>query len=59
MCWTRLVTLVACACPAHAQDLTLTATLVVPGKVLDSAVLTVTGGRITGVAEGGAAPEAV
>jgi cytosine/adenosine deaminase-related metal-dependent hydrolase len=50
----------ACASAAHAQDLTLKAAVVVPGDTpLDSALVTVRGGRITGVAAGADAPGAV
>jgi 5-methylthioadenosine/S-adenosylhomocysteine deaminase len=59
MRWTLLLALLACASAARAQDLTLKATVIAPGKVLGSALVTVKGGRITGVAEGGDAPGAV
>ena len=59
MRWTLLVSLLACASAARAQNLTLKATVVTPDQVLESALVTVRGGRITGVADGGTAPDAI
>src|SRR4051794_29824125 len=56
---TLLVAFLACASPAHAQDLTLKAAVIVPGTTLDSAVVTVRGGRIASVAAGASAPDAI
>jgi cytosine/adenosine deaminase-related metal-dependent hydrolase len=59
MRWTLLLSFLSCASSAFAQDLVLKATVIAPNKVLESALVTVKGGRITGVTDGGAAADAV
>ena len=54
-----LVCLLAVASSASAQDLALKLTVVTPTRVVDSAVVTIKGGRIAAVAPGAAVADAI